>query len=220
MCWFVPGEKRGLDRSVKDIKKKERIEMKNMRVMAVIAVAGMTSVASADSLFTVDLSVIDQVTITATSGVSSANATASDYRGVYLADFFGDSTGNLLSLLTGYGDLTSAGTTSDLSPELFRDVSGVETGVNLWEMTGGADHNFTAGALAFTGSATWNVSSIGYAEMLLSVGGGNVYAGADSIDDIGGAGVTLIGTWGTVIPAPSSMALLGLGGLVAGRRRR
>ena len=56
-----------------------------------------------------------------------------------------------------------------------------------------------------------------YADMLAGAGSGDIYAPADTDDDIPSA--VVIGTY-NVVPAPSAMAVLGLGGLVAGRRRR
>lgn len=54
--------------------------------------------------------------------------------------------------------------------------------------------------------------------MLAGTTSGDLYFPADSADDIA-AGAVVLGTW-NVVPAPSAMALLGLGGLVTTRRRR
>ncbi|MBL4809903.1 MAG: PEP-CTERM sorting domain-containing protein, partial [Phycisphaerales bacterium] len=67
--------------------------------------------------------------------------------------------------------------------------------------------------------ATWSGLDAGeYAAMLAGNISGDIYFNADTDNDIAD-GAVFIGTW-NVIPAPGSMALLGLGGIVAGRRRR
>ncbi len=180
---------------------------------AAVSVAMFAGAAQADDLLLIDLSVANQMTITATDGLSSANASASSFSGVLLAGFF-NNTSTGLAITNGVGDLTVAGTVSDGSPSLFH-ASG-SAGLNIWSFTNGSP-SFTAGSLAFTGSATWTVDAASYADMLSGNLSGNIYSPADSDDDIGSA--TLIGTY-NVVPAPSAFALLGLGGLAATRRRR
>ncbi len=75
---------------------------------------------------------------------------------------------------------------------------------------------FTAGSLAFVGSATWALDANEYADMLAGSMSGNVYFPADTVDDI--AGATAIGTY-LVVPTPGAIALLGLAGLARSRRR-
>ncbi|MEL6797103.1 MAG: PEP-CTERM sorting domain-containing protein, partial [Planctomycetota bacterium] len=67
-------------------------------------------------------------------------------------------------------------------------------------------------------SATWIVDPDDYADILTANTFGTVFFPADTSDDIA-AGAVAIGTY-SVIPAPASAALLGLGGLAAARRRR
>jgi hypothetical protein len=180
--------------------------------IAAVAVALSAANANADLLLIIDLSVPNQLTIIATSGEASASVSGTDFTGVLLADFFlGEGTGFLES--GGVGNLAYGGDTSDGTPAIFR--SPTSTGLNVWSL--GGTGSFTENTVAFTGSATWTVDAIVYAEMLSSNTFGDIYAPADSDDDIPTA--TLIGRWG-FIPAPSSLALLSIGGLLASRRRR
>jgi len=189
--------------------------MANIKMAVLASAAFIATGAQADDLLLIDLSVVDQITITATAGLASATTTGSGFTGFLLADFYsGAGTGLISSLIS--GDITTAGTVSDGTPALFRqDIS---NGLNMWSFNTASTSNFTAGALAFQGSGTWSISSALYAEMLAGNSSGDIYNGADTDDDIAN-GAVLVGTWNT-IPAPSSMALLGLGGVVAGRRRR
>ncbi|MBL4809902.1 MAG: PEP-CTERM sorting domain-containing protein [Phycisphaerales bacterium] len=194
--------------------------MNKIATITGLAVAATAMSASADmsgasnSLLNIDLRVVNQITITAKDGVSLASVTGSDSLGVYMADFYNSDPGSILETLVG-GDLVSAGTISDGTPNLYSFTGNF--GLNFWSWTDDSPSVFTAGSLAFTGSATWTLTAEDYANLLSGNTTGSIYAFADSDDDI--AGASLIGTW-KVIPAPSSLALLGLGGIVAGRRRR
>ncbi len=163
----------------------------------------------------VDVSVPDQVTITATGGLSAVDASGSDSTGFYLDGIFGPGTSSLGA--SGGGDLTSANNLSDNSPVLFRGFGG-DSGLNVYSYTDDPSSTFTAGATAFSGSGTWTISSGAYAELLAGATSGNVYFPADTSDDI--AGANLIGEY-IVIPEPTSLALLGMGvSIVLVRRRR
>lgn len=183
--------------------------------IALIAGAALTTGAMADDLLLVDLTVANQVTITATSNAASASASGTVFTGVLLADFYGSTTGAGLVDSLVSGDLTTAANPTDGTPDLFRGFG--SSGLNIWSFSTDTTFSITAGSQAFTGSATWSLSAAEYADMLAGNSSGDIYAPADTDDDI--AGATLIGQY-RVIPAPSAMALLGLGGLVAGRRRR
>ena len=186
-----------------------------MNVLAVVAATGLVSVASADVLLNVDLSSTDQITITATGGLSAADASATNFTGFLLADFLNDASFGT-GATTVVGDLTTFANPSDNSPNLFSGSSSF--GINVWSFSTDDPVGVTAGTQAFTGSATWDIGSAEYAAMLAGNISGDIYFGADTDDDIA-AGAIFIGSW-RVVPAPSSLALIGLGGLVAGRRRR
>lgn len=184
-------------------------------IIASTAMAFIATGAQADDLLIVDLSVANEITITALPGLSAATISGSDTTGFLLADFFNAAGTGSIFESGGVGDLTSAANGSDSSPGLFN--SGGSFGLNVWSYTNDATSDFTAGQVAFSGTATWSLDPADYAEVLNSGVSGDIYFAADSDDDISGA--TYLGTW-TTVPAPSSLALLGLGGVAAIRRRR
>lgn len=169
--------------------------------------------AMAELVLQVDLTVVDQVTITATDGLSAATVSGDTFTGFYLAQFFTSS--DFTGSHGGSGDLTAASVVSDSTPSLFS--AGSSSGLNVWSYSATATTTFTTGELAFTGSGTWALSSDDYALFIAGNTHGDVYFPADSDDDLGGASV--IGQW-SVIPAPSALAMLGLAGLGARHRRR
>lgn len=187
-------------------------------ISATGAVALLAGAASADDLLIVDLSVANQVTILATGGLSAVNALGSDTTGVYFENFYGGSGSSLSDNLVS-GDLTNAENPSDGTPALFRGGAGTDAGLNVWSWSTDTTVSFTAGQIAFVGSATWTLSATEYAEMLAGSSSGNLYFPADTSDDIGNA--SLLGTYSVIIPSPAAGTLLGLGlGAGALRRRR
>jgi len=189
--------------------------MSKQSLGAVVAIAGLAAGAQAEDLLILDLSVANQVTITATTGAASANASGSVFTGFYLANAFGNGSTSSLSASLVSGNLTPTSNTSDNSPSLFNALG--NAGLNVWSYSTSTSSTFTAGQQAFTGSATWNISAGAYADLLDGPSSGDIYFAADTDDDL--AAATVIGQW-RIVPAPSSLALIGLGGLVAGRRRR
>ncbi len=182
--------------------------------IALIAGAAIASTAAAQDLLIIDLTVANEISISATGNAASASASGSTFTGFYLENFYGSTVGDALNEST-TGDFTTAANPSDGTPGIFRGAG--NAGLNFWTFSTDFTYTITAGSPAFTGSATWSISASQYADMLAGNVSGDIYAPADTDDDI--AGATLIGQY-RVIPAPSAMALLGLGGLVAGRRRR
>ncbi len=179
--------------------------------------AAMVSGAQADDLLLIDLSVVNQITITATTGLSAVTTSGSDSTGAYLENFYGVSGDSLSTSSTGAGDLTNAENPSDGSPALFRAGGGADTGLNVWSWSSDVTVTFTAGAQAFTGSGTWALDANEYADMLAGNTSGNIYFAADDASDIPNA--MILGTY-RVIPTPGAVALMGLGGIAAIRRRR
>lgn len=185
--------------------------------MTAAAVLAMSGAAMADDLLLVDLTVPNQITISATAGLSSADASFSSFTGVYLDGAFGAD--GFFSAVLDSGDLTTFNDPSDNSPSLFRGGSGTDPGLNIWSFSSNTNVSMTAGVQGFAGSATWTLDPEEYNALLAGAGSGNIYAGADTFDDLSTA--TLVGTWTTVgIPAPGAAGLLGLAGLAAVRRRR
>jgi len=188
--------------------------MNKITTIATLVAAATAMTASAEQLVSVDLSVANQITISSTGGASSADASFSAFTGFLLADFY-NTVGAGGGVVGGAGDLSTFGEASDGSPSMFNSTTSF--GLNIWSFTAGSP-TIVSGEQAFSGSATFDVDAGVYAAMLAGNSSGEIYAGADSDDDIT-AGAINIGTW-ALVPAPSSVAMLGLGGLVAGRRRR
>ena len=188
---------------------------KQMIIGGIASIATLAGTASGEFLIEIDLTVENEITMTALSGASSETVAFGDLTGVYFVDFFGNTSGGLGSTLVS-GDLTTFGDPTDDTPSLFRgNVGGVaDPGLNLWSFSSLSEVQVTAGQQAFEGSATWTLSADTYANMLAGSMMGDILAGADTVDDAG----VLIGQY-TVVPAPGVLAVLGLAGL-AGRRRR
>ena len=180
----------------------------------------MVSAAQAAVVLQLDLSTVNQVTISATSGLSLVSVSGSDGLGVYLKDFLGtqvfSTSGS--SRLDG-ANLVYFNATSDGSPSLFR--GGNDPGLNIFSMDNGTPNpaSFTSGVQAFKGSATWSLTAQQYAVFLQAPTSGDVYAFADTINDLNG-GPQVIGQY-SVVPEPTSMAIFGLGAFgIAYRAKR
>jgi hypothetical protein len=190
-------------------------------LLMVLSVVLSASSARAAVLLTLDLSTVNKVTISATAGLSSATISKDDLTGVYLKDFFGTrvfSTAGSTRLAG--ANLVYFNATSDDSPSLFR-LNSTDPGLNIYSMDNGTPDpaSFTTGVQAFKGSATWNLTSAQYAVFLQAPSSGDIYAFADSIDDLTG-GPVVIGQY-SIVPEPTSMAIFGLGALgMAYRARR
>jgi hypothetical protein len=209
----------GLSVSV-PLRRSFEMRLNRLTVAVTVALAGMcvfSNATKADILLTVDLSVTDQVTILATNGVSSATVSGSDGTGVYL-DMIYSAPGSALGETLVAGDLTNSLNPTDDSPRLSRTSGGSDLGLNIWSFSADSTVDFVAGTQAFTGSATWTLDPASYADMI--AGGpriGSLYFPAITSNDLTGA--TLIGEY-QIIPEPTTVALLGLGGLALMRRHR
>ena len=188
-----------------------------LRFAACLIFSALTVLAQAqDPVLIVDLSVVDQVTISATDAPSAVTATGPDGVGVYLADIFGGSSSTTFDDTLVSGDITNFLNPSDGSPLLFRGDSGNDPGLNLWTFSSDVDVDFVAGTQAFTGSGTWDIDSVSYSELLSGPSTGNVLFPADTVDD----GGEILGSYSVVVPEPSSIALVGIGLLGLGLVRR
>jgi hypothetical protein len=182
----------------------------------------MVSTAQAGVVLQIDLSTLNQVTISATTGLSLASVSGSDGTGIYLENFFGTqvfSTSGSTRLAG--ANLVYFNATSDGSPSLSRGSGSTDPGLNIFSMDNGTPDpaSFTSGVQAFKGSATWSLTAQQYAVFLQAPTSGDVYAFADTIDDLNG-GPQVIGQY-AVVPEPTSMAIFGLGALgMAYRARR
>ncbi len=180
------------------------------------AIFAIAASAQAAVVIEVDLTVEDQITITATEEASMATVSGSDTTGFYLEDIFAGGPGGISDTLIS-GDLTSFLNTSDGSPALFS----IDSGLNVFSYTDDPSSDFEEGVQAFSGSATWSISSDDYAALLAGNTTGSVWAIADTFDDIppGGGDAALIGEY-FVIPGPGALAMLAVAGLAGARRRR
>ncbi|MFM8251850.1 MAG: PEP-CTERM sorting domain-containing protein [Planctomycetota bacterium] len=181
------------------------------------------STARAAVVLQVDLSTVNQVTISATTGLSSASVSGGDYDGVYLKDFFGGSTiFSFTRQLVSGADLVYFNATSDGTPGTYHYYD--DPGLNIFSMDDGTPDPafFTAGVQAFKGSATWLLDSSTYAVFLQGPTSGDIYAFTDKLANIVGAQV--IGQYSVVtesaVPEPTSMAIFGFGALVVAYRAR
>jgi uncharacterized protein (TIGR03382 family) len=104
---------------------------------------------------------------------------------------------------------------------LFSSVDGFSTNLFTFTQVGTAFNNVIADMSALTG-LTGTVEFRVLALNSVSANGGTVASGGTFRfgDHFDGTNFTEMRFTGTVIPAPGAMALLGLGGLVATRRRR
>jgi len=194
------------------------IGIKTMGVAAIAAtIAGS---ANAEILLLIDLSVENQMTVTATDGVSAVSSEGSDTNGIYLQGFFDAAAVGSISANPGAGDFTTFGNTSDGGLSIYRGGSGADSGLNFWSWTNDPNPLFiTEGQQALTGSATFSLTETVYALLSQNTGTGELWFNADTADDIGGPlNPGNIGQW-SIVPAPGALAMLGLAGL-AGRRRR
>jgi len=173
--------------------------------------------AAGDFLLELDVSVANQLTITATDGVSSVDASGSNFTGILLDGILGGASGAPGESIIGTADFGTFNEGSDGTPDFFVAGGGTDTGFNIWSFGGASTLTFTAGAQAFVGSVTISVDSAFFADFA-SVGTvGDIYFPADDSGDI--AGAQSLGQY-VVTPAPGALALLGMGGMVAARRRR
>ena len=142
-------------------------------------------------LLIVDLTTTNEITITSTTNNAAATVSGSDTTGFYFDGFF--TSAQVLNATLVSGDLTSASETSDHSPSLYRGSGGSDAGLNVWSYTNDPNSNFTMGQQAFSGQATWSLSTDEYNSMLNAPTSGNIYFPADTSDDIPSA--TLLGTY-------------------------
>ncbi len=172
----------------------------------------------ADVLLSVDLTVENQITITATNGLSASTVSGNVLIGAYLDNFYNAPGVDLGGMLVA-SDFSNAENPTDNSANLFRGGFGMDPGLNLWAWSDDINVSFTANAQAFVGSATWNLLPTEYADMLAGNTSGNIYFPADTVDDI--ASAAFLGTYNVIVPTPGTITLLALSiGCQMRRRRR
>ena len=152
-----------------------------------------------DELLIVDLTVENQVTISATTAASLATTSGSTFTGFILENFFSNAGTQAIGTTTYVGTptLTAASVPTDNSPLLFRG-SNTDFGMNIWSYSATGTTTFTTGSQAFTGEATWSITPELYAAMLTAPESGNIYFPAGTSDNIPSA--TLLGTYTVLLP--------------------
>jgi hypothetical protein len=180
---------------------------------ALTAAALSVGTSKADMLLHVDLSVVNQLTIRATTGTSAVTASVDDFTGFILVDFAGFGLGDSTA-----STLVDSNGTSDGAVSTFRAGGGF---LNLFDMaTSDLPPDllqFTDGSQAFTGEATWTVSLSQYNTWKNGPKSGDIVLtdgleGNPSLQD-----APVVGTWSldppsTSVPDTSStLALLALG---------
>lgn len=164
--------------------------------------------------------------IAATAGLASADTMVIDVSGTQFFDAFGDSSNTILSVLVG----ASASITNiswDLNLTTFTDPN---ASFPSWASEANIDFNGLLNLqISGTADGVINENNAGTADVSLVLGADGLLnmefyeSFDDSADNADSAmkdnsTITLTGTG--FVPTPGSMAVLGLGGLVAGRRRR
>ncbi|MCK7591517.1 T9SS type A sorting domain-containing protein [Subsaxibacter sp. CAU 1640] len=179
-----------------------------MKVKLLFLVFLTVTIGYSQELLIVDLSTQNRVTVTATTGTAAASAAGNDTTGFYLENFFANAGTQTLAEVLVSGNLTTASTSSDNSPDLYRGgTGGTDPGLNIWSYTNDATSPFTAGQLAFTGQGTWTLSAAEYTAFLTAPASGNIYFPADTVDDL--ATATLIGTYSVAFPLSIEESALG-----------
>jgi hypothetical protein len=177
----------------------------------------LVSAAQGAVVLQLDLTTVNKVTISATSGLSLASVSGGDNQGVYLEDLLAPA-GSSFQINNNSdvgGSLVYSNATSDGTPRLYGDAT--DPGINIFSMDNGTPNpaSFTSGVQAFKGSATWSLTAEQYAVFLQASTSGDVYAFASSEGDLDGGQV--IGQYSVVgsaaVPEPTSMAIFGLGAL-------
>lgn len=194
------------------------------KLFSLLMVATIAFTAAAQTpVLCVDLSVTDQITITASGAPSLVTISGSDTTGLYLDGIFGAAGAAMTDTLVPGGDLTSAANIPD-GPDLFRGGTGAELGLNVWSWTGDATADFTAGSAAFSGSATWDIDAGTYADLLSGATSGDVWFPADTLDDLVDPAMVIgsyeVTTDCPVVPEPSAYSLIAFGLVGLGLMRR
>jgi hypothetical protein len=202
------------------------------KTVALLSVVGLAGIASAAG--TLVINVVPQAASIGGGGTMILDIFA-DYSGVTgglaVAGWKFDVMGNANGTLAG-----------DVNDAVFGNGvnNGAASGANLLDYAGGqlpgalggGNASGHLGTVSYTdaGTAAGNYSvSLAIADYVASTGALNVYitaSGSQSRSSLTSSSGTShlvtfnVGAFDVIIPTPASMALLGLGGLVAGRRRR
>ncbi|MGC6445961.1 MAG: PEP-CTERM sorting domain-containing protein [Rubripirellula sp.] len=198
--------------------------MRFLSILTFLFSVALINPAYAGVLIEFDLSVTNQLTLTATTGTALASATGNTGTGIVL-EGTGELTGDSLGDDSDTFGFQSTGALSRVKLNRI-NASGVYS-IDLFEQlfSDSINTSITQGQQAFVGTSTITLDATEYANLLNAPNSGKIYAFADSPSyaTVG----TYIGDWakassGTV-PEPSTaiaMGLLGVLGFAGNRRRR
>ena len=200
--------------------------MKYLSILTFLFSIAVINPAHAGVLLEFDLSVTNQLTITATTGTALARLTGDTGTGIVLegtGELIGDSLGDAPHT---FGFQTTGGVMQRVKLNHLNDPAG-NNSINLFEedFSDRVNIDINQGQQVFVGTTTHHLDATEYANILNAPNSGKIYAFADSPSyaTVG----TYIGDWakassGTV-PEPSTaiaMGLLGVLGFAGNRRRR
>jgi len=198
-----------------------------MKLMAIAAVAGFAGLATASPFFSTTSTSTD---VTAAPAGGATVTITVDISGINSWDAAGASVNETLSIALG-GDYMVIGVGWDVTVATVgaswlseAQMGFLDSGIGL-QLTFGAGDNtpgtgtYTSGGILDLGSIDptfpFNVGADGNLDLEFREGFDDA-AGAIDSSYLAGSSVTIQ----YVVPAPGALAMLGLGGLVAGRRRR
>ena len=198
--------------------------MRYLSILTFLFSIAVINPAHAGVLIEFDLSVTNQLTITATTGTALASVTGNTGTGIVLegtGELIGDSLGDASDTF----GFQSTGALSRVKLSRI-NASGVYS-INLFEENPSDSINtsITQGQQAFVGTTTITLDATEYENLLDAPNSGKIYAFADYYDyaTVG----TYIGDWAKAssgaVPEPSTaiaMGLLGVLGFAGNRRRR
>jgi len=160
--------------------------------------------------------------IVAAAGLANADTLVIDVSGLESWDFQGDANNMIMSVMLGAGS-TISNIAWDVNLTTF-GVSWAEENTmgffgNSEVVTPGFGDAFTVSNANYSGSQASSIVIDGSGILDIEAYEVGFDDNIDDIDSIYEAGSTVTIS-GTFVPTPGSLAVLGLGGLVAGRRRR
>ncbi len=196
--------------------------MRYLSILTFLFSIAVINPAHAGVLIELDLSVTNQLTLTATTETAIGTVSGPTSNGIVL-----QGTGNVDSNLVGGTSDTfgfkSTGAFNEIKTSRLLD-SGVYS-LNLYESGASVSTSITSGEQAFVGTTTMPLDATSYNNLLNGPSSGKIYAFDDGATTFATNG-TYIGDWAKAssgnVPEPSTAIAMGLLGVLgfAGKRRR
>lgn len=191
----------------------EKCPMKSFPALTIIA--ALTPLTNAEVLLNIDLSVHKKLTITATDGLAANTISGRNLIGIYLEGFNGNNANIGVENSTDFSNLTSASNPAGTYPLI--EAHAIDSGLNIWALSTDNELDFTESQRAFTGTATWDLTTSAWESFLAGTKTGNIYFPARYSQNLDQA--AFLGTY-QVIPSPASLTPLTLIALTTNRRKR